>query len=108
MLTEHYQGSTLIISFPKRLNALGLQGSDCGERVLKVNRKYSTVLTALFMTLCMNTTMTFTMTLITVGLSPALPARFLGGFAIGFAVGFPTSLLVIPNIRKLVNRLTGG
>jgi gas vesicle protein len=32
--------------------------------------------------------------------------RFLGGFAIGFIVGFPTSLIVLPSIRKIVNKLT--
>jgi hypothetical protein len=32
--------------------------------------------------------------------------RFAGGFLIGFVVGLPTSVLVIPVIRRIVNKLT--
>jgi membrane protein implicated in regulation of membrane protease activity len=72
---------------------------------MKVNRKYSTLLTALFMTLAMDSTMTFAMNTIMTGWTPGFPQRLLGGWAIGFAVGLPTSLLVIPFVRKLVNKL---
>ncbi len=72
---------------------------------MKVNRKYSTLLTALFMTLAMDSTMTFTMNTIMTGWTPGFLQRFLGGWVIGFAVGLPTSLLVIPFARKLVNKL---
>ena len=32
--------------------------------------------------------------------------RFARGFAIGFLVGFPTSLLVLPAVRRLASKLT--
>lgn len=92
--------------FSKSLNARAGLDSDPNESALKVDRKYSNVLMALFMTLAMDTTMTLTMTLIMTGFGEGFAMRFLGGFVIGFVVGFPTSLLVIPNVRKLVSRLT--
>jgi len=72
---------------------------------MKVNARYSTILTALFMTLSMDTTMTFAMNTIMTGWTPGFPQRFLSGWAIGFLVGLPTSLLIIPLVRRLVDKL---
>ena len=72
---------------------------------LKGNRRYSVLLTAIFMTLALDTTMTFTMTTIMTGWNLGFPQRFVYGWIIGFLVGLPTSLVVTPFVRKLVNKL---
>ncbi len=73
--------------------------------LMKINEKYSTVLFALFMTLAMDFTMTLTMTILMTGFDSGFPLRFSGGFLIGFIVGFPTSLIVIPVVRRTVNKM---
>lgn len=73
---------------------------------MKVSRKYSTVLFAVFMTLAMSFSMAFTMTAIMTGFTSGFFERFLGGFVIGFVVGVPTSLLVIPIVRRIVDKMT--
>jgi len=74
--------------------------------VLKINKKYSALLTAIIMTLALDTTMTFTMTTINSGWTAEFLQRFLKGWTIGFAVALPTSLLVIPLARIILKRLT--
>ncbi len=71
---------------------------------LNVNKKYSVLLVAFFMTLALNTTMTFTMTTINTGWSAGFFQRFLNGGVLGFIVAFPTSILVIPLARSLVSK----
>ena len=73
---------------------------------VKVSKKYSTLLLATFMTLAMDFAMTLTMTLVMTRVDPGFPLRFFGGYLIGLAVGIPTSVIVIPYARKLVQRLT--
>ena len=73
--------------------------------VLKFDKKYSGFLIALFMTLALDSTMTFAMTSINTGWTAGFLQRFAKGWAIGFVVALPTSLLVIPLARKLVDRL---
>ena len=73
--------------------------------VLNFNKKYSGLLTAIFMTLALDSTMTFAMTTINTGWTAGFIQRFAKGWAIGFIVALPTSLLVIPLARRLVNRL---
>jgi hypothetical protein len=63
------------------------------------------VLFGVFMSLGMSLVMSITLTLINLGLVPDFPARWLRAFLIGFAVGFPTSLVIVPLVRKIVNRL---
>jgi len=73
--------------------------------VLKINKKYSVLLTALIMTVALDTTITFTMTTLNSGWTADFVQRFLKGWAIGFAVALPTSLLVMPLARLIVKRL---
>ena len=70
---------------------------------MKINKKYSGLLVAFFMTLALDTTMTFTMTSIITGWTADFLQRFLQGWVIGFIVAFPTSVLVIPLARKLTS-----
>ena len=76
-----------------------------GDDTLKIDDKYSLLLTAFFMVLVLDTVMTFTMTSIMTGWNSGFLQRFAGGWLIGFAVGFPTSLLITPFIRRLVKQL---
>ncbi len=57
------------------------------------------------MTLALDTTMTFTMTTINVGWTPGFLDAFVRGWLIGFVVALPTSLLVIPLAKWLVDKL---
>ena len=59
------------------------------------------------MSLGMSLAMSIAFTLINSGLVPDFPARWLRAFLMGFAVGFPTSLAIIPLVRRIVNRLVG-
>jgi len=61
---------------------------------------------ALFMTIALDSAMTFTMVSVTTGWTSGFLERFVFGWLIGFAVALPTSILVFPLARKLVNRVT--
>ena len=74
--------------------------------VLKINKKYYGLLMALFMTIALDSAMTFTMVSVTTGWTAGFLERFVFGWLIGFAGALPTSILVFPLARKLVNRLT--
>jgi len=65
------------------------------------------VLFGAFMSLGMSFAMSLTLTLINLGLVQDFPARWLQAFLIGFAVSFPTSLAIIPLVRRIVNKLVG-
>jgi hypothetical protein len=73
---------------------------------LKVNKKYYGLLIVIIMTTALDSVMTFTMVSVTTGWTAGFLERFVNGWLIGFAVALPTSLLVFPLARKLVDRLT--
>ena len=73
--------------------------------LLKLNKKYSGLLVAFFMTLALDTTMTFTMTSINTGWTEVFIHRFFNAWIIGFIVAFPTSIVVIPLARSLATKL---
>ena len=70
-------------------------------KLLKLNKKYSGLLVAFFMTLALDTAMTFIMTMVNNGWNDAFIHKFLNGWVIGFIVAFPTSILIIPLARRL-------
>jgi len=72
---------------------------------LKIDKKYSGILIAFFMTLSLDTVMTFAMISINIGWTDMFFPKFLQGWIIGFAVAFPTSILAIFFARKLVASL---
>jgi len=47
------------------------------------------------------------LTIINLGFVPDFLAKWLRALLIGFAVGFPTSLVIIPLVRRIVNKLAG-
>ena len=73
---------------------------------MKIDKKYSGILVAFFMTLVLDTAMTFTMTSINTGWTAGFLSRFLQSWIIGFAVAFPTSTITIPLARRLSSSLT--
>ena len=74
-------------------------------KALKLDKKYSGLLVAFFMTLVLDTTMTFTMTSINTGWTTDFLQRFLQSWIIGFIVAFPTSILAIPLARRIATSL---
>jgi hypothetical protein len=72
---------------------------------LKLDKKYSGVLIAFFMTLALDTVMAFTMTSINIGWTELFLQRFSQSWIIGFVVAFPTSIVAIFVARKIVSSL---
>jgi len=71
-----------------------------------IDKRYSTVLFGAFMSLGMSFTMSLVLTMVNLGLVPGFLDRWVRAFATGFVIGFPTSLIIIPFVREIVNRLT--
>jgi hypothetical protein len=72
---------------------------------MKISKKYYNVLFGFFMSL----TMSFSISLIIILINLGLPFQFdkwLRAWGIGFVIGFPTSLVVIPIIRKIIDKIT--
>jgi len=59
------------------------------------------------MSLGMSFVMSMVLTIINLGFVPDFLAKWLRALLIGFAVGFPTSLVIIPLVRRIVNKLAG-
>jgi len=73
---------------------------------MKIKRKYDGLLFALFVSIIMSLIMSFALTLINVGLIPNFFMIWLKSFGISFAVALPISLIIVPLIRKLLDRIT--
>jgi Protein of unknown function (DUF2798) len=58
------------------------------------------------MALMMSCAMSFAMTFIRLGFSSLLLHEWLKAWAIGFAVALPTAMVVLPFVRRVVERLT--
>jgi hypothetical protein len=74
--------------------------------VLKINKKYYGLLITVIMTIALDTVMAFTMVSVTTGWTAGFLERFVNAWLISFAVALPTSLIVFPVARKLVEHLT--
>jgi len=74
--------------------------------VVKVDKRYSTVLFGALMSLGMSFSMSLVLTFVNLGFVPGFLEKWMRAFATGFVVSFPTSLVIIPLVRKIVNRLT--
>ncbi len=59
-----------------------------------------------FVSLGTSFAMSFVLTLINLGLVPEFFERWARAFFIGFVVSLPTSMIVIPVVRRIVNKLT--
>lgn len=75
---------------------------------MKVDKKYYSVLIALFMSVAMAFSISLLLTYINVGLTEDFLQKWLRWFGIGFAVGLPVALVVFPIIKRLVDGMTSG
>ena len=73
---------------------------------MKIDKKYSTILFGIFVSLGMSFAMSLVLTLINLGLVSDFFEKWLGAFAVGFVVSLPTSLVIVPFARKIVDKLT--
>lgn len=73
---------------------------------MKIKRKYYGLLFALFVSIIMSLIMSFALTLINVGLVPHFLMIWLKSFGISLAVALPISLIIVPLIRKLLDKIT--
>ncbi|MEM2118562.1 MAG: DUF2798 domain-containing protein [Candidatus Bathyarchaeia archaeon] len=71
-----------------------------------MSKRYSLILFAALMSFCMSFSQSIAMVLI-IGPLAEFWAKWPRAFLIGFAVSLPTSLLIVPVVRKVTNRLTG-
>lgn len=74
--------------------------------MVRVNKKYSTILFGVLLSLGMSFSMSLVLTLINLGFVPDFFEKWIRAFAIGFIVSFPTSMLIIPIVRRIVSKLT--
>ena len=72
---------------------------------MKIKKKYSTILFAIFMALAMSFTISLILTIINTGIVPLFVEKWMRSFAIGFIVALPTSLIFVPIIRRIVDKL---
>jgi hypothetical protein len=71
---------------------------------MKINKKYSILLFAVLMSLGMTFSMSLALTLINVGLTKFWEA-WPPSFVIGFVVSLPTSMIIIPIVRRIMDKL---
>ena len=72
---------------------------------MKIKRKYYGLLFAFFVSIIMSIIMSLVLTLINVGWQPHFFMIWLKAFGISFAVALPISLIIVPLIRKLLERI---
>lgn len=72
---------------------------------MKFHPRYSNLLFAFFMSLCMAFIMSGVLTAIIDGFDNFIPT-WMFGFSIAWPVAFPAVLLIAPQMRKLVHKLT--
>lgn len=70
-----------------------------------INKKYEFVLFAFLMALFMAGFMSFIVTLINIGFVDGLLYIWFEAYWKAFLVAFPTILVVVPQVRKVVNKL---
>ena len=73
--------------------------------IMKIDKKYSIILYAVLMSLGMSFSMSLALTLVNVGFDGFLE-KWPRAFIIGFIVSLPASLIIIPIVRKIVDKLT--
>jgi len=75
---------------------------------MKLNKKHSTLLFGILMSLFMSLTISLVFTIINFGIKDNFFSVWLRGCILGFAVGFPTSLVAIPFVRRIVDKITSS
>ena len=75
---------------------------------LKIRRKYGEFLFAALTSVVMSFIITFIITLVNTGLAASFWSMWIRGFLVGSAVSIPISLLAIPVVRRIVDKLTSA
>ena len=73
---------------------------------MKVPTKYKELLFATLTSVVMSFIITFIITLVDVGLSEAFWKLWVQGFVVSSAMSVPVSFVVIPLVRRFVDKLT--
>jgi hypothetical protein len=73
---------------------------------MKISRKYYSVLFGTLMALGMVFAVSLVITLINVGFSSGFWITYLQTFMIGFLVSLPTSIILVPVVKRMVDKLT--
>lgn len=74
---------------------------------MRINEKYYNVVFAIFVSLGMSIFMSLALAIVNVGIPPNFLNIWLIGFAVSFLVSIPISLILVPIIKKTVDKLTG-
>ncbi len=72
----------------------------------KIPKKYATLVFVFLVALTMSFLMSFALTAINLGFKAEFVGHWLRAFSFAFPVAFVTALLVVPPLRKLVNKIT--
>ncbi len=73
---------------------------------MKIKRKFYGILFALLISIIMSLIMSFVLLIINVGWVPHFFIIWLKSFGISLAVALPISFIIVPLIRKLLDRIT--
>jgi len=73
---------------------------------VKVSSKYSNLLFGGMLSIIMVTIISGAVVIVNQGVTPELPNQWLKGFITAWPIAFPTVLIVAPQVRKIVSKLT--
>jgi hypothetical protein len=74
--------------------------------MIKIDKKYSTLLFVTIMVLCMTFVISLALTIIRSGFSAGFTLLWLRAWGLAFIVAWPTAMLVVPFARKVVASIT--
>jgi len=73
---------------------------------MRISAKYSNLMFGGLLSIIMVTIISGAVVLVNQGLTPELPKQWLKGFITAWPIAFPTVLIVAPQVRKIVSKLT--
>lgn len=74
---------------------------------MKFDKKHSTALFVLMMAFLLSMVMSAVMTLKLFGFHGNFPSVWMSNWTFSFIVAFPTAYIIVPLVRKIVDKLTG-
>lgn len=74
--------------------------------MIRISRKYAHVLFVALVALAMTLVMSLVMTLMNTRLDSGFFGRWMRALLVGYIAALPTALIVVPMIKRLVDRLT--
>ena len=73
---------------------------------IQIDKKYSGLLMCLLIAFFMSGFMSFAITLINTDVDWGFIVRWLTTWCFSFAIGFPAALIVVPSVKKYVDKIT--